>query len=113
MFFSSPRTSLCRPEAWTSAEERGLGYGMLNWSQALEPRKVIVMERYTAVFERGEDGWWVASCLEMPEAITQGETIEEARENLKDAIQLLLGVRREDAEKELEGREVIRETLIL
>ena len=49
----------------------------------------------------------------MPEAITQGETLEEARENLKDAIQLLLEVRREDAEKELEGREVIRESLAL
>ena len=71
------------------------------------------MEKYTAIYERGEDGWWVASCLEMPEAITQGETIEEARENLKDAIQLLLEVRREDAEKQLEGRDVIRESLAL
>ena len=71
------------------------------------------MEAYTAIFESGEDGWWVASCLEMPEAITQGETIEEARENLRDAIQLLLEVRREDAEKQLEGREVIREPLVL
>ena len=71
------------------------------------------MEKYTAVFERGENGWWVASCLEMPEAITQGATIEEARENLKDAIHLLLEVRREDAEKELEGRDVIREKLVL
>jgi predicted RNase H-like HicB family nuclease len=51
--------------------------------------------------------------LEVPEAITQGETIEEARGNLKDAIQLLLEVRREDAEKELEGRDVIRESLAL
>ena len=71
------------------------------------------MEQYTAIFERGEDGWWVASCLEMPEAITQGKTIEEARENLRDAIQLLLEVRREEAEKELEGRDVIRESLAL
>lgn len=71
------------------------------------------MEKYTAIFEHGEDGWWVASCLKIPEAITQGETIEEARENLKDAIQLLLEVRREDAEKQLEGREVIRESLVL
>lgn len=69
------------------------------------------METFTAVFERGENGWWVASCLEVPEAITQGKTIEEARENLKDAIHLVLEVRREDAEKELEGREVIREPI--
>ena len=71
------------------------------------------MEKYTAIYERGEDGWWVASCLEMRKAITQGETIDEARDNLKDAIQLLLEVRREDAEKELEGRDVIRESLAL
>lgn len=71
------------------------------------------MEKYTAIFERGDDGWWVASCLEIPEAITQGETMEEARENLKDAIQLVLEVRREDAEKELEGRDVTREPLVL
>jgi predicted RNase H-like HicB family nuclease len=49
----------------------------------------------------------------MRKAITQGETIDEARDNLKDAIQLLLEVRREDAEKELEGRDVIRESLAL
>ena len=49
----------------------------------------------------------------MPEAITQGQTIEEARDNLRDAIQLLLEVRREDAEKELEGKDVIRESLAL
>lgn len=69
--------------------------------------------KFIAIFERGQDDWWVARCLEIPEAITQGKTIEEARENLKDAIQLLLEVRREDAEKELEGRDVIRETLVL
>jgi predicted RNase H-like HicB family nuclease len=60
------------------------------------------------VFERDEDGWWVASCLEVPEAIAQDKTIEEARENLKD-VHLMLEVRREDAEKERERREIIRE----
>jgi predicted RNase H-like HicB family nuclease len=44
--------------------------------------------------------------------LTQGETIEEARVNLKDAVELVLEVMREDAERELEGKEgVIRETL--
>ena len=55
-----------------------------------------------------------ASRLEVPEAITQGKTIEEGRENLKETIHLVLEVRevkRENAEKELEGREVIREHL--
>ena len=67
---------------------------------------------FTAIFERGKNGWWVATCPEVPAAITQGETVEEARENLKDAIELVLEVMREDAERELEGKEgVIREIL--
>lgn len=47
----------------------------------------------------------------VPEAITQGKTIEEVRENLKETIHLVLEVRRENAEKELNGREVIREPI--
>ena len=50
-----------------------------------------------------------ASRLEVPEAITRGKTIEEARENLKETIHLVLEIRCENAEKKLEGREVIRE----
>lgn len=34
--------------------------------------------------------WWIAHCEEVPEARTQGETKEEARENLKDAIAFIL-----------------------
>jgi len=75
-------------------------------------RKTKTHGSFTAIFERGEGGWWVATCPEVPGAITQGETIEEARENLRDAIELMLEVMREDAERELEGKEgVIRETL--
>ena len=69
------------------------------------------MEKFTAVYERGDDGWILATCPEVPGAITQGRTIEEARENLKDAIHMMLEVRREDAEKDLEGKDVIRETI--
>jgi predicted RNase H-like HicB family nuclease len=34
--------------------------------------------------------WWVAWTDDVPGALTQGKTLEEARENLKDAIQLML-----------------------
>jgi predicted RNase H-like HicB family nuclease len=61
------------------------------------------MERFTAVFERGESGWQIASRLEVPEAITQGKIIEEARENLNETIHLVL-------EKALECREGTRGT---
>jgi predicted RNase H-like HicB family nuclease len=71
------------------------------------------VERYTAIYEPGEDGWIVATCPEVPGAITQGRTIEEARENLKDAIHEMLTVLREDAEREIDGRKVHRETIEL
>lgn len=78
-----------------------------------EPVEVGGIGRLTAVFEKGEQGWWVASCPEIPEAITQGRTMDEARENLKDAIRMELELRREGAEKDLEGREVVREQIAL
>ncbi|PLS87673.1 MAG: HicB family protein [Actinobacteria bacterium] len=68
-----------------------------------------MMEKFTAVFERGDQGWWVATCPEVPGAITQGRTLEEARDNLKDAIHAMLQVMREDAEEDLKGRDIIRE----
>jgi predicted RNase H-like HicB family nuclease len=72
------------------------------------------MEQYTAIFEEGENGWIVASCPEVPGALTQGRTLDEARENLKDAIHEMLAALREDAERALEGRgDVTREPLTL
>ena len=71
------------------------------------------MEKLTAIYERTEDGWWVVSVPEIPGAHSQGRTLEEAREMIKDAIRLLLEVRREDAEREASaaGIEVVREPL--
>lgn len=69
---------------------------------------------FTAVFEQ-EDDWWVAWCEEVPGAITQGETLEDARENLKEAIQLVLDVRRELAAEEAAraGRALVREPMLV
>jgi predicted RNase H-like HicB family nuclease len=45
---------------------------------------------FTVDFRPIEDGWWFGRCREVPEAITQGETLEEARENLTDAVAFML-----------------------
>jgi len=51
------------------------------------------MTRYTGIFTRDkEDGGWIAQCAEVPSAITQGETIAEARASLKHAIKFMLTV---------------------
>ena len=51
---------------------------------------------FTAVIERDGD-WFVAWCPEVPEANGQGKSIEECRDNLSQAIALILEDRREDA----------------
>jgi len=51
------------------------------------------MEReYTLIIERGEDGYFIGSILELPGCHTQGKTIEELLENIKEAIELYLEV---------------------
>jgi predicted RNase H-like HicB family nuclease/DNA-binding XRE family transcriptional regulator len=77
------------------------------------PAHVEASGSFTAIYERTHDGWWVVSVPEIPGAHSQGKTLEEAREMIQDAVRLLLEVRREDAEKEIEGREVVREPLAL
>jgi hypothetical protein len=37
-----------------------------------------VLEGFTAVYERGEQGWKVAACPEIPGVVSQGRTMEEA-----------------------------------
>lgn len=69
------------------------------------------MQNLTAVFEHTDDGWWIGYVEEIPGANTQGETLEEARENLKEALSMVLEANRELRRRDLEGREVIREPL--
>lgn len=66
---------------------------------------------FTAVFEAAEEGGYVAFVEELPGANTQGETLEEARENLVEAVALILEANREAAEQAIAGRSVIREAL--
>jgi predicted RNase H-like HicB family nuclease len=68
--------------------------------------------RFTAVFQK-EGKWWIGYVEELPGANTQGRTLEEARENLKEAVMLIIEANRELAESELEGKEVIREEFLL
>lgn len=57
--------------------------------------------KLTAIYEKAEEGGYIAYVAELPGANTQGETIEEARENLKEVVSLLLECYREEAEKNL------------
>ena len=67
----------------------------------------------TAVFEEAEEGGYIAYIEEIPGVNTQGETLEEAKENLKEALEMVTEAYREIAEKQFAGKKVIREKLIL
>ena len=69
--------------------------------------------KFTAVFEMAAEGGYAAYVEEIPGVNTQGETVEEARANLREALELVLDVRRELAEEQQTGRPVIRENIHL
>jgi predicted RNase H-like HicB family nuclease len=68
--------------------------------------------KFTAVYRKVPEGY-VAFVEELPGANTQGATLEEARRNLREAVDLVLEANRTLAEEELGGAEVIREGLEL
>lgn len=56
---------------------------------------------FTAIIESAPEGGFWAICPEVPGANGQGETIEEAKANLREAIELIFQDRREDVERGL------------
>jgi antitoxin HicB len=65
---------------------------------------------FTIVFEPAEEGGFTAYIPEIPGAISEGETIDEAREMVKDALRELTAYRREQALR-TKGAEAVIEKL--
>ena len=66
----------------------------------------------TAIFEKVPGGY-IGFIEEFPGANTQGATLEEARANLTEAVELILEANRTLAEETILGKEVIREKMLL
>lgn len=66
----------------------------------------------TAVYRKVPEGY-IGFIEELPGANTQGATLEETRENLKEAIELVLEANRILAEEYLQDENLIRETMRL
>jgi predicted RNase H-like HicB family nuclease len=65
----------------------------------------------TAVFEEvpeSDGGGYIAYTEELPGATSEGDTLDEARDNLRDAIELLLEANRELTGKRSPGKKVTR-----
>lgn len=66
----------------------------------------------TPVFQKVPEGY-IGFVEELPGANTQGETLDEARLNLQEAITLVLEANRQMAEESLRGQTVIREPVLV
>jgi predicted RNase H-like HicB family nuclease len=66
----------------------------------------------TAVFMQVPEGY-IGFVEELPGANTQGATLAEARENLHEAVALVLDANREMSRQSVEGAPVIRESFVL
>lgn len=64
----------------------------------------------TAIFRKVPEGY-IAFVEELPGANTQGATLEEARENLREAVTQVLEANRTLAQEDAKGPDVIREPL--
>ena len=67
---------------------------------------------FTAVYQKVPEGY-IAFVEELPGANTQGASLDEARVNLREAVELVLEANRALAEEELEGQDVLPEPILL
>ena len=79
--------------------------------------KIFVMKiknmDYTAIITKTKSGHYIAQCKELPEALTQGNTEEEALENLQDAIDLILETEKKEKEKKSKGNKLIQRKIAI
>ena len=79
-------------------------------SLVMSSSRGVAMLSLTAVYRRVPEGY-IAFVEELPGANSQGATLPEARTNLREAVGLVIQASRELSEKELQGADVIRESL--
>ena len=65
----------------------------------MRPGDGYLTRMFTAVYQQCGN-WWAAYVEEIPGVNTQGATLEEALENLKEALELVLQANRELARRE-------------
>ena len=62
-------------------------------------QRMEISATYTAVLTVGDDGVVCAQIAEVPEAISQGRTLDEAKANVMEALKLALEWRRDEGEE--------------
>ena len=61
-------------------------------------------QRYHTIIKPESNGWFVGWVEEIPGTMTHGHSLEECRENLRDALQLMLETHRDEARLGLDAK---------
>lgn len=62
---------------------------------------------YSIIIEKDpKSGWYIGQCAQLPEALSQGKTLEELMANMKEAIELVVECRKEEMRKLYLNRKV-------
>lgn len=62
---------------------------------------------YTVIIHKDEKrGWYTGKCVQVPGAMSQGKTLDELMENMKDAIRISVESRMAEIKKRYEGQDV-------
>ena len=67
---------------------------------------------FTGIIEKTDD-WYIGYIEEIPGVNTQGKTIDEVKDNLKEALELILISNRELSEKNISGKSIIKEKIMV
>ena len=67
---------------------------------------------FTAIIEKGVNGWYVGQLLEYPDVISQGKSIKELQVNLLDALKLIMEVNREETNLNYIGKKTLKRKIL-
>ena len=76
------------------------------------PRQLVCAMKLTAVYEPAAEGGYTCWVEEIPAAISEGETLEEAETNLMDALKLVLECQRELSDQ-TRSQQSVKRALVL
>ena len=67
-----------------------LGFATHKYKMVVHKMKNMSIRKFTLQIIRSSEGGFTGRCLELPTAISEGDTIEELESNMKEVIQLVL-----------------------
>ena len=85
-----------------------------NWFFIIFAKQIKVKMEYSIIIEKNpETGWYCGQCKQLPEALSQGKTLDELMENMKEAIELAIECREEDLREQYRNRKVFHRKITI